>query len=105
MAARRAKSRTRLDRTLLERAARTLRVLAHPVRLRIVELLLVESVSVGELAAAVRLPAAAVSQHLNIMRAHGIVEAQRDGRQVYYRVTSPQAEALVDCMKRNADRI
>ena len=105
MARARCTSRGKLDRKLLERAARTLRVLAHPVRLRMVELLLAEPVAVGELARAVKLPAAAVSQHLNIMRAHGIVESERIGRQVYYHVISPQAESLVDCMRRNKDRI
>jgi len=94
-----------LDMDLLGRAARILRVLAHPARLKMVELLLEEPVSVGELAAAVGLPAAAVSQHLNIMRAHGVVESEREGRQVFYRVTCPQAEYLIECLQKNAGRI
>jgi len=99
------KSTSGLDMALLTRAARGLRVLAHPARLKMIELLLEEPVAVGELAEAVGLPPAAVSQHLNIMRAHGVVEAERVGRQVFYRVTSPQAEYLIDCLHNHADRL
>jgi ArsR family transcriptional regulator len=94
-----------LDADLLERAARTLRVLAHPVRLKMVELLLERPVAVGELAERVHLNPAAVSQHLNLMRSRGVVDASRHGRHVFYQVVSPQALALMNCLKTNASRI
>jgi DNA-binding transcriptional ArsR family regulator len=104
----RASSRRRsaaLDMDMLSRAARNLRVMAHPVRIKMIELLLAKPVPVGELAESVDLPAAAVSQHLNIMRAQGIVRARREGRQVFYEVIAPQAHALIDCLIANRDRI
>ena len=55
----------------------------------------------GELAEAVDLPAAAVSQHLNIMRAHGLVEAEREGRHVFYKVLGPQARTIIGCLRTN----
>jgi ArsR family transcriptional regulator len=94
-----------LDLDLLDRAARTLRVLAHPIRLKMVELLLERPVAVGELAERIDLAPAAVSQHLNLMRARGVVDASRHGRQVFYEVVSPQALALMNCLKTNAHRI
>ena len=97
-----AKTGEGLDIQMLGRAARALRVMAHPVRLKMIELLMSRPISVGDLAEIVDQPPAAVSQHLNIMRAHGIVEARREGRQVYYEVISPQAEFMIDCLRRHS---
>lgn len=86
----------------LERAAALLRVLGHPQRLRIVELLSAERMSVGELTERLGLASNAVSQHLNIMKAHGILTSQRDGRTVHYRVDNPQARSVLRCIHKNA---
>lgn len=91
----------RISPDTLERAALTLRVLAHPQRLRLVELLLERQVPVGALAELAELPPAAVSQHLSNMRASGIVERRREGRTVYYRVIEPSAIALLECIRRH----
>jgi DNA-binding transcriptional ArsR family regulator len=87
----------------LENAALMLRVLAHPQRLRMVELLLERPVAVGELAQAVGLAPAAVSQHLNHMRAHGIVESRRVGREVHYAVVNANAKQLIKCLRQYGD--
>lgn len=83
----------------LEKAAEVLRVLAHPHRLRFVDLLLNRRLRVGELAEAAGLAPAAVSQHLNHMRAHGILAVERDGREAYYHVISPHARQLLACIR------
>jgi DNA-binding transcriptional ArsR family regulator len=80
-----------------------LRVLAHPHRLKMVELLLERPVAVGELAQAVGLAPAAVSQHLNNMRAHGIVESRRVGRHVHYEVIKANARQLIGCLRLYGD--
>ena len=93
---------TGLDMDVLERAARIYRILSHPVRLKIVELLIKESVSVGELAEEIDLSPSAVSQHLNMLRANKVVEAERDGKKIYYHVISPQAHYMIACLLDNA---
>jgi DNA-binding transcriptional ArsR family regulator len=85
----------------LERVAAALRVLAHPHRLKLVELLDGRRMSVGQLAAAIGLPAAACSQHLNLMRAHGLLRAGRNGRAVYYEIASPSARNVIQCIRRH----
>jgi len=85
-------------------AAEVLRVMAHPVRLRIADLLLGDWHSVGELAETLGLAPSAVSQHLNHMRAHRILDVHREGRTAYYDVVSPQCHALLDCIRRHAPR-
>ena len=85
----------------LEEVAPVLKVLAHPHRLRIVEVLLREPVSVAELAAEVKLAPAAVSQHLSQMRANGILKSCRRGKQVYYEVINRNAANLISCIIEN----
>ena len=87
----------------LEAAADVVRVLGHPHRMRIIELILSGDHSVGQLAEALGLPPAAVSQHLGRMKAHGLVSAERLDRQVYYRVVNPIARHMVDCLRRYGD--
>ncbi len=82
----------------LEQVAPVLKVLAHPHRLRIVEVLLQRPVSVTELAAEVNLAPAAVSQHLSQMRANGILTSRRKGKQVYYEVINRNAVNLIGCI-------
>jgi len=88
---------------VLEQAAAVLRVLAHPHRLGIVELLMIQRHTVGELAEALGLAPHAVSQHLNHMKAFGILDSQRHGREVYYRVANPNAVNVIECIRRHGD--
>ena len=94
-----------LSADLLGRASDILRVLAHPRRLKMVEILLRKPISVGELARRMNMAPAAVSGHLNNMRAHGIVASRREGKQVFYEVTSPQASYLIECIRRHRREI
>ncbi len=86
----------------LEQSAAVMRVLAHPHRLRICELLMAERVSVNDLARHLSLASNAVSQHLNIMKAHGLVTCEREGKVVYYRVCDPRASWLLQCIRNHA---
>ncbi len=90
-----------LDMQMLEESARVLRVLAHPHRLKFVELLMSGRLSVGELAEEVDLAPSAVSQHLNNMRAHGILGVERDGRTAYYHVVHPSALNMIKCIHKH----
>ncbi len=85
----------------LERAAAVMRVLAHPHRLRICELLRSADVSVGDLARRLGLPQNAVSQHLAVLRAHGVLGRKRDGKNVYYRVVHPSATWMLSCIRKH----
>ncbi|MBI5764678.1 MAG: winged helix-turn-helix transcriptional regulator [Planctomycetes bacterium] len=84
---------------VLERVSAALRVLAHPHRLKAVELLCDHELSVGELAERMKLSPAACSQHLNLMRAHGLLKASRRGRVVYYEVCNSSARNVIECIR------
>ena len=83
-------------------AAPVLRVLGHPDRLRIIDVLTRREMPVAELAELLNLAPNAVSQHLNMMLARGIVRRNRRGRRVFYEVVHPAAKGLLQCMRRNA---
>ncbi len=86
-----------------ERAAEVFRVLAHPARLQIVERLdLREPRTVGDLADELGLAHAACSQHLNLMRVHGLVERVKSGRESLYRVADPRAIVILNCIRTHA---
>jgi hypothetical protein len=61
-------------------------VLAHPARLRIVGLLALERRTVGELARLLDMKASSVGRHLARLRSLGLVQVEREGRQVRYRL-------------------
>ncbi len=82
----------------MEFAAECLRTLAHPHRLRIVEILLDHEESVGELARACDLPSHMVSDHLRILKDRGFLDNQRQGRKVFYRIAEPALGDIMNCI-------
>ena len=70
----------------LERAARCLKVLAHPIRLMIIHLLGEGELSVQELEKAVGISQSSVSQHLGLLKDKEILESRRVAQQVFYRL-------------------
>lgn len=83
----------------LAEAAECLRTLAHPHRLRIVELLLARERTVTELVEACGLTQPACSLHLRVMRDRGLVEAERRGRHIWYRVAEPGLAGIMACVR------
>ncbi len=91
--------RAPLDPRVLAEAAEMVRVLGHPVRLRIVELLEDGERMVKEIQAALDAPQALVSQQLARMRGAGIVEGRRNGANVWYRIADPRVVRMLDCLR------
>jgi DNA-binding transcriptional ArsR family regulator len=76
-----------------------MRTLAHPSRLRIIHRLASEPVEVGRIAADLGISQPNASQHLAVMRAVGVVEAERCGREVRYRLSDPEIVAACELMR------
>lgn len=97
--ARRTRQPELLDLAALEEAAACLKMIAHPHRLRMIQMLLGGEYAVGELAEACEILPHAASTHLRLMQHCGLLESQRDGRQVYYRVAEPHLADLMRCVE------
>lgn len=87
---------TELD--ALRQAAECLRTLAHPHRLRMIQMLLQGDYTVRELADACDLPSAMASEHLRLMQRCGFLTSEKDGRKVYYRVVEPHLKHILKCI-------
>lgn len=71
------------------------RMLGHPVRVQILDLLQAGGQSVGELQSALDLDSSGTSQHLAIMRRAGLVDSRRAGTSVFYSVRDPRVHQLL----------
>ncbi len=80
-------------------AAECLKVLAHPVRLRMVQLLLNGKYTVGELAEDCEVLDNVASEHLRLMQRCGFFSSRREGRRVYYEVAEPHLRELMSCVE------
>ncbi len=68
----------------LEKMAETLKAVAHPVRLQIVNILMNGERSVGELVKALGTKQSLTSQQLSILKSRGVLKSRRNGNVVYY---------------------
>ncbi len=82
------------------RVAEVLKAVAHPLRLRIVAILVVGEANVTTLADALEVPQAIVSQQLRILRSHRLVAAKREGGFATYRLVEQNLRGLVRCMEK-----
>lgn len=85
----------------LNDAAACLKVMAHPVRLRIVDILMQGEFSVREIAEMCETQQNQICEHLRHMQSCGFLTSERRGRTVYYRILSLQLPLLIDCIKRH----
>lgn len=74
---------------LFELQANFLKAIAHPRRLEIIQLLQDQELPVTDIHTMLDLPQANISQHLMILREGGVVETRKDGKQVFYKLSSP----------------
>ena len=89
---------TDASRPLYEVKANLFKGLAHPLRVRVLEVLAAangEDTPVAELLEATGLEASHLSQHLAVLRTHRLVTAARRGNQVLYRLAYPQVADLL----------
>ena len=78
-----------------DRESEILKVLGHPIRLKIVAGLMSESCNVKKIWECLALPQATVSQHLALLKNKNIITGRREGVEVYYQVTSPEAVRII----------
>lgn len=80
----------RIGTERLVRASELLKVAAHPQRLAILDLLgSKQRMCVNDLAEALGIEQAILSQHLTLMRDKGLVRCEKDGRYSYYHLQQP----------------
>jgi len=86
---------------IMKEASACLRTLAHPIRLRMVEMMLSGNFTVGELAKACGIPSHMASEHLGKMRDRKLLKRVRAGRCIYYSLANPRLKGIVEFIKTN----
>ena len=95
------KKPTPLDIEALTSAAECLRILAHPNRLQIVQMLLTgKKYCVNDIAEACELAQPTTSDHLRLMQRCGFLDSVRDGRTVYYSIAEPHLKDIMNCIQK-----
>jgi ArsR family transcriptional regulator len=85
---------------LYEAKAELFRLLGHPVRIRVLELLQDGSMPVRDLLAAIEVEPTGLSQHLAVLRRSGMVTAHRDGSTVVYALAGGDVAELLRAARR-----
>ncbi len=83
---------------LLEEAAECLKVMGHPVRLKIVSILTQGEFAVHEIAELCGVSANQTCEHLRLLKSYRYLSSQRRGRTVYYKIVSPRLPRLITCI-------
>ncbi len=91
------------DRTA-EQVASVLKALAHPVRLKIADMLESSEKCVNEIVEEVGGKQSITSQQLNMMKDKGVLSCRRDGSRVYYKIENPNVIRLLNCVYNNCQK-
>jgi ArsR family transcriptional regulator len=84
----------------IRHASRSLKAMAHPLRLKILCILGdAKETSVQDLVTAVGTSQSNISQHLSILRDKGIVDSRKDANKVYYRISDERIMRLMESMR------
>lgn len=84
-----------MSRPLYQLKAEFFKTLAHPARIRVLELLSEREHAVAEMLPEVDIEAANLSQQLAVLRRTGLVTSRKAGSSVYYSLTSPHVAELL----------
>lgn len=83
----------------IERAARSMKAMSHPLRLKILCTLGEKEYSVQDIVDHVGTSQSNISQHLAILRDKGILASRKDANRVYYRVGDARTLRLISMMR------
>jgi DNA-binding transcriptional ArsR family regulator len=82
-----------------EQISKLLSLIGQPARIQILLIIGAQEACVCHLEAALGMRQASISQHLMVLRKAGLVSAQRDGRNIFYRLTHPE---VIDVLRQAA---
>ncbi|MEK7019718.1 ArsR/SmtB family transcription factor [Bacillus sp. FSL R9-9410] len=84
-----------VDNTILEEDVELLKVMAHPMRLKLISALSKhKTLNVTQITEILNIPQSIVSQHLSKMRGK-VLKGDRQGLEIYYSIKNPKAEKIM----------
>jgi len=90
----------KLNTELMDQAAYTLKAISQGTRLCVISLLAEkEEMNVSQLVEELKCEQSLLSHHLTDMRAKGILNCRRDGKNCYYSLKNKQIVQIIDCIR------
>ncbi|ASL62781.1 MULTISPECIES: ArsR/SmtB family transcription factor [Bacillus] len=87
-----------VDNTILEEDVELLKVMAHPMRLKLIsELSKHKTLNVTQMTEILNIPQSTVSQHLSKMKGK-VLKGNRQGLEIYYSIQNTKAEEIIDLL-------
>ena len=93
-----------MDDELLDQAAECLKVMAHPARLKIVDILMQGDFAVHEIAELADTSPNQTCEHLRLLKGFGLLSSERRSRTVYYKIVSKRLPNLLNCIKKTCGK-
>ena len=78
------------EKDLYRKHADFCKVISHPPRLQIIDILQEEEMTVTDLATRLEIAVGNLSQHLNLMKQRRVLESRKEGNSVIYRLANPK---------------
>ena len=79
----------------IRQASSAMQAMAHPLRLKILCLVGSQELSVLEIVDAVGTTQSNISQHLAVLRGHGILVSRKEANKVFYRIGDPRVLKMI----------
>jgi DNA-binding transcriptional ArsR family regulator len=83
----------------IQQAARAVKAIAHPLRLKILCILGDQEISVQDIVEQVGTSQSNISQHLSILRDKGVLATRKDANRVFYRIGDLRTLKLIGMMR------
>jgi DNA-binding transcriptional ArsR family regulator len=83
----------------IEQAARAIKAMSHPLRLKILCVLGSRELAVQEIVELVGTSQSNISQHLAILRDKGVLRTRKDANRVFYRISDARTLQLIGMMR------
>ncbi len=80
-------------------ATECLKAMAHPQRLKILQLLIHQRFTVGQIAEACKVASPIASTQLRLLERCGLLVGKREGRFTYYEIAEPQLAGIMACIE------
>ncbi|MFH1063352.1 MAG: metalloregulator ArsR/SmtB family transcription factor [Candidatus Omnitrophota bacterium] len=85
--------------SMYEKIAGMLKIIAHPCRLRIIDILKKGEMGVSRIQSQLNCKQSVTSQHLNKMKNRGVLQARRSGNEVFYAIANFEVLRIMKCLK------
>ncbi|HNW68891.1 MAG TPA: metalloregulator ArsR/SmtB family transcription factor [Bacteroidales bacterium] len=90
----------KIDLDRLDNASSTLRAIAHPMRIAIIEMLHAnKKMNVTEIYKKLKIEQASASHHLSILKNRKLLESRRAGKKTYYAIKEENLAKVIECIE------